>query len=89
VQEALVNSLKHAESDEIRVKINQKDGTIAVVVEDDGGGFDPLEEKGAEHVGMQLMRERAADVGGTLDIRSTPGRGTSIAATLPAGVGLA
>jgi len=87
-QEALVNSLKHAASDEIRVNIGQKDGAIVVVVEDDGGGFDLREEKGAEHVGMQLMQERAASVGGTLQIHSTPGRGTSIAATLPAGVGL-
>ncbi|MQA99875.1 MAG: hypothetical protein GEU78_06220 [Actinobacteria bacterium] len=88
VQEALVNALKHAGSDEIRVNIAQNDGAIVVVVEDDGGGFDLQEEKGAEHVGMQLMQERAAGVGGTLDISSTPGRGTSIAATLPAGVGL-
>ena len=86
VQEALVNALKHAGSDEIRVNISQKDGAITVVVEDDGGGFDPTQEKGEEHVGMKLMRERAMGVGGTLNVRSIPGRGTSVAATLPAGV---
>jgi signal transduction histidine kinase len=87
VQEALVNALKHAGSDEVRVNISQSNGAIVVVVEDDGGGFDPTGEKGAEHVGMKLMKERAAGVGGTLEIASDPDRGTSINATLPAGVG--
>ena len=87
VQEAMVNALKHARSEEIRVRISQDDGNIVVVVEDDGAGFEVTQDKGEEHVGMVLMRERAEGVGGTVEINSTLGRGTSVAAILPAGMG--
>jgi signal transduction histidine kinase len=47
------------------------------------------QEVGTDHVGMRLMRERAAGVGGEVRIHSEPGQGTRLEALLPGGVSLA
>jgi two-component system nitrate/nitrite sensor histidine kinase NarX len=53
-------------------------------VRDDGTGFvDPPETGDETHVGLRIMAERADRIGATLDVVSTPGRGTSIVLTLP------
>jgi two-component system nitrate/nitrite sensor histidine kinase NarX len=59
---------------------------VHIVVEDDGPGFDPSTEVGKDHVGMRLMKERAARVGGRINIDSRPGSGTRLEAILPGGV---
>jgi two-component system nitrate/nitrite sensor histidine kinase NarX len=59
---------------------------VHIVVQDDGAGFDPEDEVGEEHVGMRLMHERAARVGGEIRLNSQPGEGTRLEAILPAGV---
>jgi two-component system nitrate/nitrite sensor histidine kinase NarX len=53
-------------------------------VRDDGKGFDPAGVPGDLHVGLRIMRERARRIGGELEVRSQPGRGTEIILTLPA-----
>ncbi|MFN2526567.1 MAG: ATP-binding protein [Actinomycetota bacterium] len=85
-QEALTNALKHANSQEVSVRVENQDGLVHIVVEDNGEGFDTTTEAGPEHVGMDLMKERAARVGGRIELQSIPGEGTRIEAILPGGV---
>ncbi|MGH2694222.1 MAG: sensor histidine kinase [Actinomycetota bacterium] len=85
-QEGLTNALKHSQTSAIAVRISEEDGKVHIVVQDEGTGFDPSEEVGEEHVGMKLMRERAARVGGELKLDSRPGEGTRLEAIFPAGV---
>ena len=89
VQEGLVNSLKHSQTDHVTVRISEDDSMVHLVVEDEGAGFDPDQQVGSDHVGMTLMRQRAAGVGGEIKLRSHPGEGTRLEAILPAGVSVA
>ena len=82
VQEAVTNVVKHADASRIEVSVVEEDGTLAIHVHDDGAGFDP--EASAAGFGLIGMRERLALVDGTLEIDSTPGRGTDVRARVPA-----
>jgi signal transduction histidine kinase len=86
LQEGLVNALKHSDGNAVFVKISDVDNMVHIVVEDEGPGFDPDAAVGKDHVGMRLMRERAARVGGRIELDSQPGRGTRLEAILPGGV---
>jgi signal transduction histidine kinase len=86
LQEGLTNALKHAQGTPITVTIGNQNGMIHLTVEDNGPGFDPEQEVGTDHVGMRLMRERAARVGGSIVLDTAPGRGTKLEAILPGGV---
>ena len=85
VQEALANAVKHAQPNRIRLRLHQQeqDGQVAVTVSDDGAGFDPAEAEQRHGMGLGLMRERVAELGGTLQLDSTPGEGTSVQVLLP------
>jgi signal transduction histidine kinase len=87
VQEALANAVKHAQPSRIRLRLHQQeqDGQVAVTVTDDGGGFDPELAEQQHGLGLGLMRERVAELGGTLQLTSNPGQGTSVRALLPRG----
>ena len=81
VQEALANVEKHAEAKEAIVILRgDTDGTIAAGVSDDGKGFDPSPDARSYggHLGIRGMRERAALLGGALEIKSEPGEGTMV-----------
>jgi len=84
-QEALNNILKHASAREVSVTLNQNGREAVLVIEDDGRGFDP--EQTAAHatggLGLIGMRERAALLGGRLEIESHDGGGTAIYARIP------
>ena len=82
-QEALANVVKHARASRARVGIATTGGTVSIVVSDDGRGFDPA-AVGPEHFGLRSMRGRVADLGGQLEITSTPGRGTALRVEVPA-----
>ena len=81
-QEALHNTVKHARASQIQLRLECDRAGILLEVADDGHGFDP---KGPfpGHLGLQSMRERAAALGGSLDIDSAPGRGTRVIARIP------
>ena len=83
VQEALSNVRKHARASRVWVAVQQQP-QWRFEVRDDGAGFVPEAPPHDEtHVGLRIMAERAHRIGATLDIVSTPGRGTSIVLTLP------
>jgi signal transduction histidine kinase len=83
VQEALTNVAKHARAEHVRLRAVARDGQIEVAVQDDGVGFDP--EAPHEGFGIRGMRERIAMAGGSLEIRSSPGSGVEVRATIPIG----
>ncbi len=85
VQEAVANIRKHARADLVRVMLSLESERCHLLIEDDGCGFDPaLPRDGRdEHFGLKVMRERAARMGGELDIDSIPGEGTRIRLTFP------
>jgi signal transduction histidine kinase len=78
-QEALQNALQHARADHIAVRVSGADGRVLLEVEDDGLGFDPdAVDARSRRLGLTSMEERARRLGGTLEIRSAPGAGTTI-----------
>jgi signal transduction histidine kinase len=88
VQEALTNVLRHAEAGRVSVIVERRRDHVLVIVEDDGRGFDVEEVSLAPGSGRGLgllgMRERVALVGGTLNLDSSPGAGTTARARIPA-----
>ena len=85
-QEALNNLIKHARARQVDVRLGCTPAAFTLEVQDDGVGFDPQAEYPG-HLGLHTMRERIERFGGTLDIRSAPGAGTTVRATLPARTG--
>lgn len=83
VQEGLTNALKHAGGQKVLVRLSEYDGMVHIEVEDDGSGFEVETEPKPEHLGLRLMKERAARVGGHLELISRPGGGTRLEAILP------
>jgi signal transduction histidine kinase len=81
VQEALTNVVKHAGATEVSVSVVLEADRLEVNVEDNGRGIDP--EGSSSGYGLVGMRERAALVGGTIEIASEPGRGTRVSASIP------
>jgi signal transduction histidine kinase len=81
-QEALNNVRKHADATLVRVQVTQDDGTVSLVVTDNGRGFDPA-AVGRERFGLAIMRERAVAAGGELAVASAPQDGTRITARVP------
>ncbi|MCP5052394.1 MAG: PAS domain S-box protein [bacterium] len=86
-QEILTNISKHSGAENVSVMIKKEDGDIAFYVEDDGKGFEfnkvmtrKFSEKG---VGLTAMKERMNMLGGSFQVRSQPGKGTSIIFTVP------
>jgi PAS domain S-box-containing protein len=84
LQEALTNIARHAEATEFGVRLAQDDGGLRLEVQDNGKGFDESQVSPVESLGILGMRERAALLGGRLAIRSSPGKGTTVIAWMPA-----
>jgi CheY-like chemotaxis protein len=88
VRELLINSSKHAGSGQATVTMVQRSGSLAITVRDEGAGFDPA----VPHVfsgtmpskfGLFSIRERMRALGGSFDIQSSPGQGTTATLVLP------
>jgi two-component system, NarL family, sensor histidine kinase DevS len=82
VQEALTNVVKHAGATRVSILLTHRDTSVAAVIEDDGGGFDPT-AVGDDVLGLAGMRERVGLVGGRLRIEAVEGTGTTIVAEVP------
>ncbi len=84
-QEALANVTRHAAAGRVAVTLSYMDGEAALDVRDDGSGFTPAADGSGPNGGLGLrgMRERVEALGGRLAVESAPGRGTTIAVTVP------
>ena len=81
IQEALANIRKHSEANAVRVLMRAgKDGHYMVLIEDDGIGIQDREIDGGpgEHLGLKILQERSARIGGDLKIESEAGEGTRV-----------
>jgi signal transduction histidine kinase len=87
VQESITNALRHASARRVNVHIVRRPGVIWLSVRDDGRGFDvgsTLESAAADgHLGVIGMRERVRARGGTFQLASRPGAGTTVSIDLP------
>jgi signal transduction histidine kinase len=87
LQEALRNVEKHSRARRISVELTRRGDIVRLAIHDDGIGFDanrPLaNRKGKRGLGLVSIRERAAYVGGALNVKSAPGKGTTIRAQIP------
>jgi signal transduction histidine kinase len=81
-QEALNNAVKHAHASNIVVRLIEKGDGVLLDVSDSGNGFDPRAPRDG-HLGITFMQERAAAVGGQLDVESEIGQGTRVSLWLP------
>ena len=81
VLEALNNVAKYAEANAVAVSLEQRNGTLAFRVVDDGRGFVPTPR--AYGTGLQGMADRLDAIGGTLQVKSEPGVGTTVEGTIP------
>jgi two-component system NarL family sensor kinase len=81
-QEALTNVARHAEAGRVGVRLVATPQEVRLSVEDDGRGFDASSVPGDRH-GLVGMRERAQMLGGALEVRSIPGEGTRVEASVP------
>jgi signal transduction histidine kinase len=82
-QEALHNTVKHARARQVVLRLEQTADGMTMHVGDDGVGFDATASFPG-HLGLHSMRERVANLGGTLQVASTPGAGTRIGVRIPA-----
>jgi signal transduction histidine kinase len=76
VLEALQNAAKYAEASQVSVRLAQRDGRLTFEIQDDGRGFDPAAN--GHGSGLQGMADRLEALGGSLEVASEPGRGTTI-----------
>ena len=86
-QEALTNIARHARARRVRVELARSNGELELGISDDGAGFDVVRARErarrGESFGLLGMEERAALLGGSLELTSNPGRGTRLEARIP------
>jgi signal transduction histidine kinase len=83
-QEALGNAARHAHASAVTVLLAPSGKGLQLAVSDNGSGFDPDGPRDHASLGLASMRERVRILHGELDIESTPGRGTTVVAWVPA-----
>lgn len=81
-QEALTNVARHARATHVSVVVERSAGQLICIVEDDGVGFE-VHAVTPGRMGLESMRERATLIGGTLDLESQPGGGTTVIVSIP------
>jgi signal transduction histidine kinase len=82
-QEAITNSLRHAEPNCIDIRLSFEARTMTLSVKDDGKGFmDGVDRAQFGHYGLVGMRERASEIGATLNVASARGFGTEVSVML-------
>jgi signal transduction histidine kinase len=86
VQEALANAARHGEAEEIELSVTEVQGHVMVAIRDEGRGFDVAHVGERHGLGLDLMRERVTELGGSVDVVSAPARGTTVRVRIPAGV---
>lgn len=83
-QESLTNVARHADAKKVTATLEVTDEKICLSISDDGKGFDMNTASERRTLGLLGMKERAAMIGGTLEIKSAPGQGTTVSISIPA-----
>jgi signal transduction histidine kinase len=82
-REGVMNALKHAQATDMWISVAEEADEIVLRLRDNGIGFDTSAPGPEGHYGMAMMRERAKVGGGSLDVQSAPGEGTSVTVRFP------
>ena len=82
-REGVMNALKHAEPTDVWIAVTEVGDNIVLRLKDNGAGFDVAAPGPEGHFGMAMMRERAQVGGGTFEVASAPGEGTTITVRFP------
>lgn len=82
-QEALTNIARHANATEVYIKLFRVDGSLLLIVKDNGIGIDDSKIKNPESFGLMAMKERAYAINATIDIKRAEERGTEIILSVP------
>jgi signal transduction histidine kinase len=83
LQEAMYNVVRHAHATAVRILLHQKENTVSMKVSDNGRGITESELNNSRDYGLAGMRERAALLGGAVQISGRPGRGTAVVVSIP------
>jgi nitrate/nitrite-specific signal transduction histidine kinase len=86
IQEALTNVRRHAAASQVRIWLKAEGERVVIIIEDDGLGFSTQDlsvQDQKQHYGLQIMQERAENVGGELRLDSNPGQGTRVILQVP------
>jgi signal transduction histidine kinase len=82
VKEAIANVAKHSGATKLLLKIHRQNSGLAVVVQDNGKGFNPAQNRGQRN-GIGNMIQRMREVGGRCEVSSAPGKGCSVEFNIP------
>ena len=82
-REALSNIARHAAATHVEVTVHARGDRVELRIRDDGRGFDTTAPPRPGHHGLGNMRARALELGATLDVESSPGRGTTMRLSIP------
>jgi len=82
-QESLINIVKHSNAKKVTAEINQKNGSMELIITDNGRGFEISDGTIIKTFGLLGMKERASMMNGILDVKSVPGKGTTLHLTVP------
>jgi PAS domain S-box-containing protein len=82
-QESLTNVVRHAAAKKVSVELKEVNKKLVMSIADNGKGFDPLKVTEKKTLGILGMKERSEMVGGTYEINSKPGEGTSVIVSVP------
>jgi two-component system, NarL family, sensor histidine kinase DegS len=87
IQELLANVRDHAQATQVKVMMDVDAAMVRVVVEDNGRGYDPAAAmaEGAKGRGLQTLKSRVTQVGGAIEVESSPGSGSKVTFSIPAG----
>jgi signal transduction histidine kinase len=83
LQETLTNVARHAKATQVEVVKQRLQDRLVLRIRDNGRGFDPADPSLSKSLGLLGMRERAAILGGQVNISSAPGKGTTVTAWIP------
>jgi signal transduction histidine kinase len=79
----LTNVILHAEATRVDIILSHRGGAVAATIEDNGVGFNPGASDIEDHLGLFGMRERVEMLGGSLNVESSPGKGTTVRVEVP------
>ncbi|MFY0592558.1 sensor histidine kinase [Roseivirga sp.] len=83
VQELISNILKHSQATETNIQLNENEGSVNLIVEDDGVGFETKQLENANGIGLSNLKARVAKLEGTFHVDSGKGAGTTVSIDIP------